>query len=78
MCPLGGDSEIRERPKSMLRNIDAPLGGAGAVDPETSTINAKKCQRWAPLRGAGAVDPGAFIINVKKRRRRAPWEVPEL
>jgi hypothetical protein len=78
MCPLGGGSEIREHPKSTIRNIDAPLGGAGVVDPKASTINAKKCQQWAPLRGAGAVNLGASVINVKKHRRRAPWEVSEL
>jgi hypothetical protein len=34
---------IRERLPSTLRNIDGgPLGGAGDVDPDASTINAKK------------------------------------
>jgi hypothetical protein len=38
--------KIRERPPSMLRNVDGgPLGGAGAEDPGASTINAKK-HRW--------------------------------
>jgi hypothetical protein len=38
--------EIRERPPSMLENVDGgPLGGAGARDPEASTINARKYRR---------------------------------
>jgi hypothetical protein len=42
--------EIRERPPSTLKNIDArPLGGgAGARGPRAATINAKKHRRRAP------------------------------
>jgi hypothetical protein len=40
--------EIRERPPSMLRNIDGgPLAGADE-DLGAPTINANKCRWWAP------------------------------
>jgi hypothetical protein len=43
--------KIRERPPSMLRNIDGgPLGGAGAEDLGTPTINTKKHRQRAPRR----------------------------
>jgi hypothetical protein len=41
--------EIRERPPSMLENVnDGPLGGAGAKDPGASTTNTKKHRWWTP------------------------------
>jgi hypothetical protein len=41
---VGPELEVRERPSSMLENIDGwPLGGgAGARGPGASTINARK------------------------------------
>jgi hypothetical protein len=39
---------IRERPTSMLKDVDSGLLGGGAKDTRAPTINAKKCQRWAP------------------------------
>jgi hypothetical protein len=51
--------------------MTGPLGGAGAGDPGTPTINVKKVD-VGPLGGAGAKDLGASTINAKKRRRRAP------
>jgi hypothetical protein len=70
--------KIRERPPSMLRNINGgPLGGAGAEDLGAPTINTKKHRRRPPG-GAKAEDPGAPTINAKKCRRWAPKEVSEL
>jgi hypothetical protein len=64
--------EVRERPPSILRNIDdGTLGGAGAGGPGAATINAKKHRRRPPA-GAGAGGPGAPTINAKKRQRRTP------
>jgi hypothetical protein len=44
--------ETRERPPSMLRNIDDGLPGRRCWrsdgDPGAPTINAKKYQHWAP------------------------------
>jgi ribosomal protein S30 len=41
--------DIHERPPSTLRNIDSgTLGGVGAGDPGSPTIDAKKRRRWGP------------------------------
>jgi hypothetical protein len=43
--------EVRERPPSMLRNVDdgPPPGGPIAGDLGALTINAKKHRRWAEV-----------------------------
>jgi hypothetical protein len=42
-------SPLRERsPSTLETSTTGPLGGAKAGDPEVSTINARKHQRWAP------------------------------
>jgi hypothetical protein len=57
-------TEIRERPPSMLKNIDdGPLRG-GVEDPEALTINAKKISMAPPLGDADG-GLGAPTINAE-------------
>jgi hypothetical protein len=66
--------EIRERPSSMLGNINGvPLMGADG-DPGASTINVKTLMA-APLGSTGAGDLRAPTINAKKHQWQTPWEV---
>jgi hypothetical protein len=72
----GGDPGA---PTINVTNVECrPLGGAGAIDPGASTINAKKCRRRAPWE-VPALEiwerPPSTVRNVDGG---APWEVPEL
>jgi hypothetical protein len=58
--------EIRERPPSILRNINAEPMGGDAGDSGAPTMNAEKMLTASPL-GGGVRDLGPPTINAKKR-----------
>jgi hypothetical protein len=63
--------EIQERPPSILKNVNAPLGD-GARGLRALTTNTKKMSTSDPL-GSSAGDSGTPTINARKCR----WWPPE-